>query len=363
MKVLIVGGGLAGLAAAHELSRHQQIEIFLIEATDRLGGQVWTDHDSGFVIERGAEGFSAAQRSMRTFCSRLGLTDQLVSQRTLESYALARGKLRPLERGRAARLAGLQVPAGELGRGMVSLRQGMGELVAALVRGVPAGRLKPGLEARLLRPANQGWEVATAQGRRFEAQALILAVPAAAAAQLLAPISPAAAGLLRDLRVVSSVTVQLAYRRSNVAHPLDAMGVVRAAEPEREGLRACSFVSSQFPERAPPGYVLLRVFFRPGPRLPVWASDARWIRHAVKSLAGVLGLRGAPARAWVARWPQALPRYGPDHVHRVEEVGSLLERAGPPVLLAGAAYRPAGITGAIASGVEAARRLLRMRRG
>jgi oxygen-dependent protoporphyrinogen oxidase len=355
--VLIVGGGLAGLVAARELTK-AGVQVLVIEAGPRIGGQIWTERSNGFLVEHGAEGFSPARPSTRALCDELGLTGRMVSQDRLEALALRRGKLDRLGPGEAARLAGIQASAAELGRGMVSLSGGTGDLIQALAQSLPAGCLKLEVEAQAARRGRPGWEVLTSSGQIVSADALVLAIPAARAAELLAAVSPAAAGKLRSLRAVSSVSVSLAYPRQAVAHPLDGMGFIKPGPPERAGLRACSFVSSQFSNRVPPGYVLLRAFFRPGRRLALSASDARWATHASQSLAPVLGIRGQPARAWVARWQQVLPRYAEDHEARLQEIETLLRRARAPLFLAGAAYRPAGIGGAIESGIAAARGLL-----
>jgi monoamine oxidase len=52
--VLIVGGGAAGLAAAGQLTR-AGLRITLLEARDRLGGRIFTQHHAGYPVELGAE--------------------------------------------------------------------------------------------------------------------------------------------------------------------------------------------------------------------------------------------------------------------------------------------------------------------
>ena len=56
MEIVVIGGGLAGLSAAHELAHHGHT-ITLLEARDRLGGRVWTRIEAGHThpIEMGAE--------------------------------------------------------------------------------------------------------------------------------------------------------------------------------------------------------------------------------------------------------------------------------------------------------------------
>lgn len=52
--VLVIGGGVAGLAAAQKLTQ-AKMKVILIEARDRLGGRIFTDRSAGFPVELGAE--------------------------------------------------------------------------------------------------------------------------------------------------------------------------------------------------------------------------------------------------------------------------------------------------------------------
>lgn len=52
--VLVIGGGAAGIAAARELS-NARLNVVLLEARNRLGGRIFTDHTAGFPVELGAE--------------------------------------------------------------------------------------------------------------------------------------------------------------------------------------------------------------------------------------------------------------------------------------------------------------------
>jgi oxygen-dependent protoporphyrinogen oxidase len=197
----------------------------------------------------------------------------------------------------------------------------------------------------------------------LRADAVVLAVPAADASRLLAPLSREAADVLAAFRVVSSVTVSLAFERSAVNHPLEGAGFVSAAGPDADGFRACTFESSQFPERAVPGHVLLRAFFRPGRQYPLEAADARWVDLALGILRPILRVGADPVGGWVARWPDALPRYAPDHDAQVLAVNRRVSRETAPLVLAGAAYHGAGVAGAIESGRAAAQRILLAARG
>src|SRR5688500_17767170 len=82
-KIVIIGGGITGLAAAHrvlELAGEQQrsVELHLFEAGDRLGGTIQTRTRDGFLLEAGPDSFITEKPWALELCQRLGLTDQLI---------------------------------------------------------------------------------------------------------------------------------------------------------------------------------------------------------------------------------------------------------------------------------------------
>lgn len=352
----IVGGGLAGLVAAYELTRAGNA-VTIFERAARPGGQIWTESSGGFVIEHGAEGYAAGRGSATELVGELQLTGRLVSQNTHSSMILRCGHLEPLPLSEAARLAGIQADRTDFGHGIASFRGGTGELVSALVTAVARrATLCLGTEVTRLTAGSRGWRVTTEHGDAVEVEAAILAIPAAAAAKLVAPMSRDAAAILESFPVVSSVSVTLACPASAVALPRDAGGFIAPGGGEQEGFRACGFSSAKFSGRAPAGSTLLRAFFRPGADCPLDAPDGRWVDLAIAAVWPALGILARPERAWVARWPRALPRYAHDHEASIGAATSLLN-GGPPLRLAGAAYRPSGIAGAIESARAAAHTL------
>lgn len=358
MNVTVVGGGLAGLVAAYEVTRAGG-HATVLERDSRWGGQIWTTPSNGFLIEHGAEGYATGRAAGHDLCRQLNKAGRLVSQLTATSFELRGDRLVPAAPGRAAELAGIRANRGDFGQGITSLVGGMGELVDTLRAALADGAdLRPGTAVVGIEPQATGWAVTTGTGDTLRADALVLAIPAADASRLVAPLSREAAATLARFPVVSSVTVSLAFERSAVRHALDAAGFVSAAGPEAIGFRACTFASSQFPGRAVPGHALLRAFFRPGGNSPLDTKDERWVNLALGILRPTLGIRGNPVDSWVARWPDALPRYARDHEAQVRAAARQAGRAGAPLELAGAAYRVAGVAGAIESARAAAQRIL-----
>ncbi len=96
--VVIVGGGIAGLAAAWELeswSRTGRLSVDLYEATARVGGTIVTDVRSGSVLEGGPDSFLTTKPEAMALCEELGLTDSLIGTRPSArgAYIYRKGRL------------------------------------------------------------------------------------------------------------------------------------------------------------------------------------------------------------------------------------------------------------------------------
>ncbi|XXX73397.1 FAD-dependent oxidoreductase [Sorangium sp. So ce134] len=349
-RIAIVGGGLAGCIVAFRRAAAGD-RVALVEAAPRLGGQLWTERTSGFVVEHGAEGFIARSEAVPVLAGALGIAGELVGQETQRSFGFDGYGLRELSPGEAATFLGFQVPRGELGKGIRTFRLGMAQLIDALAAEIH-GRVDVRLSTAVtsLTRAAGGHRLALAGGGALDADVVVIATHAAGAAALLG--DPARA--LQGAPTTSSVTVSLAYPRGAIEHPLDGTGFIVAAAHQVHGFRACTFTTSKFAGRAPAGRVTLRLFYRPDPADLSQMGDAAWVARAEASLARVLPVHGQHARAWVSRWPAALPVFTAAHAERVRELEPSLGDRG--VLLAGSAFHGSGIDAAVRSAEAAAAR-------
>ncbi len=100
--VVVIGGGIAGLAAAHRVrERDPAARVTLLEASDRLGGAVWTDRVPGFLIEGGADSFLTEKPWAMDLALRLGLEGRLIRTRDEQrrTFVVHAGALHPLPEG------------------------------------------------------------------------------------------------------------------------------------------------------------------------------------------------------------------------------------------------------------------------
>ena len=236
-----------------------------------------------------------------------------------------------------------------------SLPGGIGELATALTAALPADRIARG--ARVTAIAGDGPFVIDAGSVATTATALILAVPAPAAAVLLEPRDAALAAGCRALPHASTATVALTYSRANIRHPLRGSGfVVPRVEPD-VSIIAGTWVSSKWPGRAPAGKVLLRAFIggaRDPDALDRRPDDAALAALAHRDFAQLLGIQGPPEISRVYRWINRSPQHEVGHAHRLEAIDTHLRRW-PGLFVTGSSFRSVGIPDCVQDGRRTAR--------
>lgn len=102
MKLLVVGGGIAGLSTAYFAQKAAaDVEITLIESNPRLGGKIITDTAEGFIIEGGPDSFITQKQAALKLCLSLGIYDQLIGTNDdrRKIYILRNGKLHEMPDG------------------------------------------------------------------------------------------------------------------------------------------------------------------------------------------------------------------------------------------------------------------------
>jgi oxygen-dependent protoporphyrinogen oxidase len=242
----------------------------------------------------------------------------------------------------------------------VSFREGMQSLVDALVERLPEGCVRRSARvSRLSRQENGAWRVelgsrdTSTPSECLEADAVCVALPASGAAALLKQLDPELAGRLAAIPYASAATINLAYRREDVPHPLDGFGFVVPAV-EKRSLLGCTFSSVKFPGRAPESHALLRAFLGES---SVASSEAAVEAAVGSDLRDLLGISAPPCFTVTRRHERAMPQYNVGHLDRIAEIEAAVARH-PGLALAGSAYRGIGIPDCIHSGEQAAERLM-----
>jgi len=198
---------------------------------------------------------------------------------------------------------------------------------------------------------------ATHGGETIATDGLCLALPAYASAQLLGGVEAQLAAELAAIPYASTATVNLAFRRADIPHPLDGFGFV-VPFIERRKVIACTFSSVKFSGRAPAGYALMRAFVGGALQPEMYALDEDEMIAAVRAdLGALLGIESAPLFAHVERWPRSMAQYHLGHLARVARIREHLQNF-PTLQLAGNAYGGAGLPDCIRSGHAAATELL-----
>ncbi|BCS51704.1 protoporphyrinogen oxidase [Geobacter sp. SVR] len=194
-------------------------------------------------------------------------------------------------------------------------------------------------------------------GREYEADVVIVASPAFAAAEMLSGCDDTLATILRQIPYASMTVVCFGYERDRIGHPLDGFGYLI---PKKEG---CSILgtlwdSSMFENRAPQGKVLLRSMMG-GACFPqyVTLSDDEVRTRVMKDLKDVMGITADPSFVRIFRHEQAIPQYTVGHGQRLAGLEERLKgHAG--LILTGNSYRGIGLNDCVAAAQRASDEVL-----
>ncbi|MFJ8164076.1 protoporphyrinogen oxidase [Streptomyces sp. NPDC096136] len=462
--VVVIGGGIAGLAAAHRLLA-DGVRVTLLEAGPRLGGKLYAGELAGAPVDLGAESVLARRPEALDLARAVGLGDALQPPATATARLWTRGALRDMPRGHVmgvpgdtaalaasgvlsaeglARIAAdASLPPTEVGEDVavgeyVAARMGrevVDRLVEPLLGGVYAGdayrismraavpalfeavrthptltegvralqsgaaartaaerttvtgaaatgaffagisggigrlplavadacraagaRILTGTPARGIARTPGGWRITT-DGEPFDADAVVLATPAAPAARLLDALAPAAAAGLREAEYASMALVTMAFRRSDLPPALADGSASGFLVPPVDGrtIKASTFSSNKWAwAGADPELFLLRTSVgRHGDEGDLKREDHELVDVSLADLGEAVALAARPVASTVTRWDGGLPQYPVGHLARVDRIRAAVA-AVPGLAVCGALYDGVGIPACIASAGKAA---------
>lgn len=231
---------------------------------------------------------------------------------------------------------------------------GMGRLVEALAAGLD---VRTDTVVRGLERQGAGFRLVTGPTRdeaSVSAGAVVLAVPAAPTARLLADLAPAAAAELATVEYASMAVVTLAFRADQVAE-LDATRSSGFLVPPVEGrrIKASTFSFAKWgwvrEAGAAEGLVHLRTSIgRHREEADLQVADDELVAVSLADLREAVGLTAAPVATHVQRWGGGLPQYAVGHLDRVARVRADVACV-PGLAVCGAAYDGVGIPAVIGS--------------
>jgi oxygen-dependent protoporphyrinogen oxidase len=448
-QVVVVGGGIAGLAAALRLAS-AGVAVTLVESTAAVGGKLRISEVAGVAVDEGAEMFLRRVPEALSLVDALGRSAELVSPQSTSASLWSRGELHPMPTGTVmglpsdpATLRGV-LSAAEVARVTLDrflpgtapgedisvgdwVRRRVGAAVAdrlvdPLLGGVYAGRADhlslaatipqlPRDERSLLAAAGRaipavpstepvfatvtggmgslpasvagaiesaggvivtgravrrlertevaGWRVVhgpTTDEQPIEADAVILALPAAPAARLLAGIARIAATELAAIEAASMAIVTTAWRCDDVPATTSSGYLVPATY--RRPVKAVTFASSKWAHVGGDDVAIVRCSIgRHGDVGDLQRDDADLAAAAAAELTTYAGFHGVPIESRVTRWGGALPQYAVGHPDRVARIRASVAEV-PGLAACGATYDGVGVPACIRSAHRAVAEVL-----
>ena len=240
----------------------------------------------------------------------------------------------------------------------VSLSGGVQELTDALVKHFKPECMKLSCRVNTVTRENGKYLLELSDGSTMSADYVVFTTPAFVTADIMDELDPVLAAKLRGIHYVSTATVSLGFKRSDIKSPLNGFGfIVPATEGRR--INACSWSSSKFDNRAPDDSVLMRVFVGGAMAEQNAEQDEQsLIELARKELRIILGITAEPVLAKAYRWRKASPQYEVGHHARVEEIESRAATH-PGIYLAGSGFYGAGIPDCVLRGTDTALKIVK----
>ena len=232
-----------------------------------------------------------------------------------------------------------------------SLRNGMQQMVDALLKRIPESARKPATQVESVKAESGKWLVVTS-GRTLEFDAAIIAAPVYVAASLLG-CNRELAGELAGIGYSSSITAVLGFDETVRANLPPGFGFL-VPRTENRRILAATFVHNKFPHRAAPNRALIRCFLGGTRDENIAQSSESEIDALVRAeLREILGITVQPLFVRIHKWKKAMAQYTPGHATRLLRIRKLLAES-PGLALAGNGFTGIGVPDCVRSGREAA---------
>ena len=458
--VVVVGGGISGLAAAASLARRAPaLRVTVLEGSAEVGGKLALAEVAGITVDVGAESMLNRRPEATALAREVGLADRLVHPETITANLWSRGQMVPMPRtlmgvpvdaraladsgviskaGLARAALDTVLPATRIGESDVSVgwlveerfgKEVVDRLVEPLLGGVYAGHARElsaratvpqvvalldqdksmlraaaaakagtsdvpvfaglvggigqlpravavhsGAEVRtgalvrdLARRPGGGWTLVVGSAHApeiVEADAVVLATPAAATARLLGDVAPDAALELARVEYASMAIITMAFRRRDFPETTGSGFLVPPVD--RKTVKGATYSYAKWGWVAEAGrgadngedLIVMRCSVgRHREEQVLQVEDDRLLQDSLEDLCDAIGLSVRPVDWHVRRWGGGLPQYAVGHLDRVRQVRLSVAKAGA-LAVCGAAYDGLGIPACIASAEVAVTQVL-----
>jgi protoporphyrinogen/coproporphyrinogen III oxidase len=367
-RIAIIGGGISGLTVLHYLKQRfgDTVEITLFEREASTGGTIHSFKKDSCLFEWGPNGFLDDQPAALELIKELEITDQLI-----EVNAAAHRRYIQIQGGL------YRVPKGPLGfittpllplKDKWSLLTGMFKrnistdrsiydyvsrrfsariaenLVAPFISGIYAGDIRrlhmasafpklkrqgfrksrmrsfkggmgqiiESLDKRYQRHIQTNSEISSAQ---LNADAVIVATPAYAAANIVQDLNPVLSQILTQIPYAPIAVAGLLFIKDAFKKKPDGFGYLIASR-ENKDILGVLIESNVYSQRAGDDQIMVRVMLG-GAHHPAIINDGQEeiLTKAIKEIDNIYGLVHGPVETFVKLWPKAIPQYEIDYPH------------------------------------------------
>jgi oxygen-dependent protoporphyrinogen oxidase len=249
---------------------------------------------------------------------------------------------------------GDQPQAGPSGK-LTSFYNGMSEMSDAIA-GVLGERLRLGSTVEGLTRESDHYDLHLSNGERYQAERVILAVPAYAQASILKELAPDISGRLLEIPYPPLAICCLGYQRNKIKHDLNGFGFLVPSR-ERKKILGTLWDVSIFPNRAPQGQVLLRTMVGGARAADYAVEDQQKLVDTVRAeLASIMGVDATPDFIKSYRHDKSIPQYNLGHAKRLADIEKTLKKY-PNLILTGNAYKGVALNDCVANAYQLAESL------
>jgi protoporphyrinogen/coproporphyrinogen III oxidase len=416
--VVVVGAGASGLSAAFEIARSgADLDLRVIESSDRLGGNIVTLRTDGCLVDAGTDAVRTSSPDGLALCAALGLSLRMVaphrqSARILVAHGgrLHDGPRRPIDvcttpllswRGRVRAVLGLFTArrrngesAGQLverrfgrevkdriaepivagicacdidlmdaevamhgarERRVYAPKDGMAEIVDALATAIGKDRVLTTAAVTAIAKKGSAWQVAVAGSDPIVADHVVVAAPPNVAADLL---KSAHEDLAVEIGVLRALPLAAAILTFDANGNVPETGDLLIARTEHKRVISATVVSARWPDRVPAGRIVIRAFVG-GDRSPdlVAQSDEDIVSAVLADLVAYWHLP-APRACKVVRFGRSAPSPPVGHRRRIAAIAARAAALGGLHLAGGGYSMGLGFSSCVAQASAAARAIV-----